>query len=458
MNRLISLLLVCAMLLSLCACGENTADTLPPPTEGNTAPIVESQTPPPTDTDASTDEEPESPPPAEDGTTVPDEPDGSEEPAEPEEYTRTIDPYGKMVALTFDDGPHPTYSSMILDILEEHHAAATFFEVGRNARSYPDILRRMSELGCEIASHSNVHHDLTTLSRNALLTDLGYADDSISSAAGVAPTLVRPPYGAVNSTVKYETGRAMITWTVDTQDWRLRDAQKLFEYFQSLPSLDGEVVLLHSIHGSTAEAMAIVVPWLIEQGYQLVTVSELMAYYYGVLLEPNVFYDQNWFLRHGRTEYPLELPTEPMQTQIPEYTVVPVVPITEQAPTQTPNTPSDTPAPPPSDSGTSSEGDTPPSEQPTESPEESPEEPENPSQEPEAPSQEPENPSEEPEAPNSSENEGEIPEEPAPPSENETPSEPTPPEGEGSGTTPSDREPQPPTDEPPQKDNENTET
>lgn len=245
---------------------------------------------------------------------------------EPEEYVRTVDPSAPMVALTFDDGPHELYSDQIMDVLERYHSVATFFEVGYNARRYPKILTRMAELGCEIASHTYYHHDLTTLSRDAMLTDLAKLDQIIYDATGAMPTLVRPPYGAVNSTVKYQSGRAMILWTVDTQDWRYRDAQTLIDYIQNYGDLDGEVVLMHSIHASTAEAMEVVVPWLIEQGYQLVTVSELMAYYYGELLEPNQCYNQTWFARHGRTEYPLELPDEPMQTNIPAYTTVPVVP------------------------------------------------------------------------------------------------------------------------------------
>lgn len=378
MNRLLSLLLVISMLVGLCACGgskQNMPSTVP---EEIVAPVVDTTETP---ADPEVTEESPSPSETEENSASPndtEEPTEPEEPEEPEEYVRTVDPYGKMVALTFDDGPHEIFSDLILDVLEEYRSVATFFEVGRNARAYPDVLRRMAELGCEIASHSNVHHDLTTLSRDALLTDLGYADEAFVKAAGVSPILVRPPYGAVNQNVKNETGRAMITWTVDTKDWSLRDAQRLIEYFQSYPDLDGEVVLLHSIHGSTAEAMKTIVPWLIEQGYQLVTVSELLAYYYGVLVEPNVFYNQTWFARHGRTEYPLELPAEPVKAEIPEYTVVPVVPIVPEP--EVPETPPENPPETPSgDSG----NETPPVQN-----EETPEEPVPPADEPQAPVEE----------------------------------------------------------------------
>ena len=127
-------------------------------------------------------------------------------------------------------------------------------------------------------------------------------------AVGFAPTLLRPPYGAVNSAVKHDTGRSVITWTIDTEDWKSRDTGKVVSYVQSLPSLDGEIVLLHSSYETTVEAVKILVPWLIRQGYQLVTVSELMAYYYGELLQPGQFYGYTYFTTHGRTDTPLALP------------------------------------------------------------------------------------------------------------------------------------------------------
>ena len=228
-----------------------------------------------------------------------------EEPEEPD--VRTIDPAKPMVALTYDDGPHETCSDLILDVLEEHHAVATFFEVGRNVARCPQVLVREQALGCEIASHSNAHRDLSKLKKSALLADLDAADQAFIDAVGFAPTMVRPPYGAVNKTVKYASERAMVTWSVDTLDWKSRDAQTIVDYVQSLGDLDGQVVLMHSLYESTAEATAVLVPWLQEQGYQLVTVSELMACYYGELPEANTLYGYSYF-HQPRTDAPLPPP------------------------------------------------------------------------------------------------------------------------------------------------------
>ena len=168
----------------------------------------------------------------------------------------------------------------------------------------------MVEMGCEVASHSNAHKDLSKLKKKALLQDLDAADAAFAAAGAEAPLLVRPPYGAVNKHVKSATGRAMITWTVDTEDWKSRDAQTVIDYVQSIPELDGEIILMHSIYQSTAEAVAVLVPWLQEQGYQLVTVTELMAYYYGELPQPDQFYGYSYFSSRGRTDQPVPLPGE----------------------------------------------------------------------------------------------------------------------------------------------------
>lgn len=292
MNRLLPLFLVLCLLACLLTGCVGQAAPLPEEDASKADPVVPSggavqpdqQEPPPQIPETKPEPEPEEP------------------------YVRTIDPAGPMVALTFDDGPHPVYSHQILDILEENHGVATFFEVGRSIAQCPDALPRMLELGCEVGSHSNSHRDLGKLGKSAILQDLQAADEAFLSATGTAPTLLRPPYGSVNKAVKYATNRSVVTWTVDTQDWLSRDADKVVEYVQGLASLDGEIVLLHSTYESTVEAVRTLVPWLVEQGYQLVTVSELMAYYYGELLQPNQFYGYTYFTTHSRTDTPLTLP------------------------------------------------------------------------------------------------------------------------------------------------------
>lgn len=343
MKRILSTLLILSILLPCIGCSSS-------PNESEVS-----------DTSSAADTHTEAPPaqqeqpPQKEAKDIPPEPlppVANDVPAEPEEipeepYVRTIDPSRPMVALTFDDGPHKTNSHALLDILEENHSVATFFEVGRNVSQAPDALVRMLEMGCEVGSHSKAHDDLSLLNQSGILADLDAADTAFINAMGQAPTLVRPPYGATNKAVREGAGRSIIMWTVDTLDWKLRDAQKVTEYIQNYGNLDGEIVLLHSIHDSTIESMRTVIPWLIEQGYQLVTVTELLAYYYGEYPELNQYYGYDYLNAKKKTDTPLEIPEG---GYVPTPVEIPVINVTPPAPSQpvvTPppaDTPQDTPS------------------------------------------------------------------------------------------------------------------
>lgn len=390
MNRILTLILSFALLLSCLGCSQQTQnDTtkdltadLQQPVEGN-ARLPDGGT-----------------------TTEAEPPAAQEQPEEP--YVRVIDPSKPMVALTFDDGPHPVHSHTILDTLEEHHGVATFFEVGANVPNAPDALVRMLELGCEVGSHSNIHQDLGKLKQKDMLLDLQTADEAFIAATGKAPTLLRPPYGSVNDAVKMGSGRSVVTWDVDTLDWESRDAATVVSYIQSLGDLDGNILLMHSIYESTAEATKTLVPWLMEQGYQLVTVSELFAYYYGELLQPNQFYGYTYFVTHGRTDTPVELPdpnapVEPVEIPVIDVEPEPVKPSKPTTPSQ-PTQPTQPAAP--------SQPTTPAPQEPAPAPTPTPPPAEEPAPEQPAPEVTP-------------------PETPAPPAE-------TPPESSGSETTPAD--------------------
>lgn len=216
---------------------------------------------------------------------------------EPEPPARTVDPSRPMVALTFDDGPHPVYTDRLLDILEENGAVATFFEVGQKLSGAPEAVRRAEKLGCEIGSHSYRHANLGKLDPEALEADLAAADAAFEEVLGTAPNLLRPPYGATSKVLKESSGRSIVTWSVDPQDWKLRDAEQVVAHIQGAGNLDGQVILLHSIYVSSVEATRTLVPWLQAQGYQLVTVSELITLRFGDTLEPNRLYNYDYFCR-----------------------------------------------------------------------------------------------------------------------------------------------------------------
>ncbi len=214
-----------------------------------------------------------------------------------EKSTRTVDPSRPMVALTFDDGPHPVYTDEILDVLEEHHAVATFFEVGQKLSTAPEAVQRAAEMGCEIGSHSYRHANLSKLDRQALKEDLAAADEEFRKVLGTVPTLLRPPYGAVGKALREGAGYSVVTWSVDPEDWKVRDADKVTAHIQAQKDLDGQVILLHSTYPSTVEAVETLVPWLQEQGYQLVTMSELITLRFHDTLETDRLYRYDYFRR-----------------------------------------------------------------------------------------------------------------------------------------------------------------
>ena len=219
-----------------------------------------------------------------------------ETPVEPlPETQRVVDPTRPMVALTFDDGPHAVYTDQILDILEKNGAVATFFEVARNLPKAPDAVRRAVDLGCEIGSHSYRHANLGKMDQAAQQADQAAADAIFQEVLGTTPTLLRPPYGSMNKTLKTTCGRSIVTWSIDTEDWLSKDADKVVASVQNAGNLDGQVILLHSIYGSTVEATEVLVPWLLEQGYQLVTISELIQLRFGDQVEPNRTYNYDYF-------------------------------------------------------------------------------------------------------------------------------------------------------------------
>lgn len=213
----------------------------------------------------------------------------------PEDTARTVDSSRPMVALTFDDGPHPVCTDQILDILVENGAVATFFEVGQKLSGAPEAIRRAEKMGCEIGSHSYRHADLGKLDLEALEADLAAADAAFEEVLGTVPALLRPPYGATSKALKESSGRSIVTWSVDPQDWKSRNAEQVVTHIQKISDLDGQVILLHSIYESTVEAVRTLVPWLQEQGYQLVTISELISLRFGDLIEPNRVYGYDYF-------------------------------------------------------------------------------------------------------------------------------------------------------------------
>ena len=187
---------------------------------------------------------------------------------------RELDPNKPMVALTFDDGPNKKTTVPILDILKENGSVATFFVLGNRVASNADILKRMLEEGSEIGNHSFNHKELTKLSYEELMDQVRSTQYAVIETTGFEPKLLRPTYGSFDDALQSSVEMPLILWSVDTRDWKSRDASSVLEHVLKNVR-DGDIVLMHDIYDSTAEAVRLLVPELVSKGYQLVTVSEL---------------------------------------------------------------------------------------------------------------------------------------------------------------------------------------
>lgn len=200
-----------------------------------------------------------------------------------------VDPSRPMVALTFDDGPGER-TGEILDQMQKYGAHATFFMLGQKVPSYPALVKRMKESGCELGNHSYDHANLTKLDGGSVSAQIQKTNDQIRAAAGASATVMRPPYGAVNSGVAASVGMPVILWNIDTLDWKTRDARKTIEAVMGSVN-DGDIILMHDIHTESVDAALELIPKLQESGYQLVTVSELAAARNAALLNGRTYTD-----------------------------------------------------------------------------------------------------------------------------------------------------------------------
>lgn len=179
-----------------------------------------------------------------------------------------------MLALTFDDGPGE-YTQELLDCLEENNAHATFFMLGQNVSVYPDAPKRMLEIGCEIGSHSWDHTQLTTIDLDAVAKQFSDTDNALIEACGQAASVARAPYGDGNTDIYNTVAKPFFMWSLDTEDWKLMDADADYDAVMNGDLTDGSIILMHDIHQPSVQAAIRFIPELVAKGYKLVTVSEM---------------------------------------------------------------------------------------------------------------------------------------------------------------------------------------
>ena len=181
-------------------------------------------------------------------------------------------------ALTFDDGPS-AYTPKVLRILKQRNVPATFFLVGSNIAGREALLRRMDRQGHEVGNHSWSHPDLRFLSPEGIGRQLGRTNRAIQRVVGQRPAVFRPPYGAVNDTVRSiaaEKGLETVLWNVDTVDWSRPGCQTIAQ--RATASRAQHLNILFHDGGGPREQTVCAVPKVIRtlngRGYQFVTVSQ----------------------------------------------------------------------------------------------------------------------------------------------------------------------------------------
>ena len=183
--------------------------------------------------------------------------------------------YENVVALTFDDGPHGTYTSELLDGLKQRGVVASFFVLGEHVEGNEELILRMKEEGHLIGNHTFSHVKLDTLSDSAACDEVKRTCEAIEAVTGEKVEYIRPPYGAYNEELECMINLNKVLWTVDPQDWNTTDTNAIVRHVVNNVK-DGDIILLHDIYPSSVAAALRIVDELKARGYIFVTVDDIV--------------------------------------------------------------------------------------------------------------------------------------------------------------------------------------
>lgn len=176
----------------------------------------------------------------------------------------------------------------LLDTLDTYHAKATFFVIGEKVAAHHAILQQQAARGHQIGNHSWRHPDLTTLAPSSVANEITQTNRAIHAAIKQTPTVMRPPYGAINTSVSQQLqtfGMSSVLWSVDTRDWADRDSNIVCSRAVS-NARAGAIILFHDIHPTSVDAIPCVLDALSKQGFTFVTIDTL----FGGKLQPGRSY------------------------------------------------------------------------------------------------------------------------------------------------------------------------
>ena len=203
------------------------------------------------------------------------------------------EPLPKYVALTFDDGPRADTTSVLLEGLQQRGVKVTFFLIGEQIEDNEWLVRWMAENGHQIGSHTFSHQKLAGSGKDTILQEINKTEVLLSSVLGEGREYwLRPPYGLIDEAGKKLVKTPMVYWSVDPEDWKVLDADKVSEHVCSHVQ-DGDIILLHDFYPTSVEAALRIVDRLQEEGYEFVTVEELLRLN-GTKAEAGKLYRNAW--------------------------------------------------------------------------------------------------------------------------------------------------------------------
>ena len=181
----------------------------------------------------------------------------------------------KAVALTFDDGPNPNTTPVALELLKKYNAKGTFFMVGKAVAGNEEIIKQVVAEGHQIGNHSWSHPLLTKISLEQAKSQINDTTEALKKASGQDVHIMRPPYGGINATIQAAVDQSFILWDVDTLDWKNRNTASIMKEVRK--ARPGSIILMHDVHQTSINALPSVIQNLTEQGFELVTIDELMG-------------------------------------------------------------------------------------------------------------------------------------------------------------------------------------
>lgn len=189
----------------------------------------------------------------------------------------------KVVALTFDDGPNKIYTQQVLDVLKKHNTKATFYVVGTNAKSSPELIKQIMEQGHELGNHSMNHDKMKGISVEQITQDIQAVDQILKDYGYNKEITYRAPYALTSANLRTalrNLNKRMVLFTFSPFDWKKISAQQIYNNIMK-ELKPGLIILLHDGGGNranTVKATDMLITTLHEKGYKFVTVSDLITY------------------------------------------------------------------------------------------------------------------------------------------------------------------------------------